>query len=216
MDVSRKGGREATRRTGTAIGAAAKGAGYGGPEHRSGTGGARGGRSFFRESRGSVAIEGAITISILVVAFAGLMAIVQEVYSSDRLGRAARAAARAVALDASADPCAVIRREFRLPESFDCGTRWRISVHQGLHPSELSSVLADASAEAGGAGEMVMVRIAWSDGTEATEGTTMESTGGVGLPEGEEDLPESEEPRGDARPLSTVAMGVARSEPDAG
>lgn len=179
-------------------------------------GGGRGGSSFLRENRGAVAVEGAVAISILLAAFAGLMAIVQESYSSDRLGRAARAAAQAVALNASADPCAAIRREFRLPESFDCGTRWRISVHQGLHPSELSSVLVDASAEAGGGGEMVMVRIAWSDGAEATEGTTMESAGRVGLSEGEENLPESVESRGDARPLPAVAMGVARREPDAG
>ena len=216
MVLSQKGSRRASRRPGTAAGAMAKGAGHGRPALCSGMDGRRGGSSFFREGRGSVAVEGAVAISILVAAFAGLMAIVQESYSSDLLGRAARAAAQAVALDASADPCAAIRREFRLPESFDCDTRWLISVHQGLHPSELSSVLADASAEAGEGGEMVMVRIAWSDGTEATEGTTMEGTGGVGLPEGEEDLPESEEPRGDARPLPTVVMGVARSEPDAG
>ena len=216
MDVCRKGGRDASRRSDTTIGAAAKEAGYGGLAPRSGTGGARGVRSFFCESRGSAAVEGAIAISILVGAFAGLMAIVQESYSSDRLGRAARAAAQAVALDASADPCAAIRREFRLPERFDCGTRWRISVHQGLHPSVLSSVLAGASAEAGGGGEMVMVRIAWGDGTEETEESTAESTSRVGLSEGEEDLPESEESRGAARPVATVAMGVARREPDAG
>ena len=216
MDVCRKGGRDASRRSDTTIGAAAKEAGYGGPAPRSRTGGARGARSFFCESRGSAAVEGAIAISILVAALAGLMAIVQETYSSDRLGRAARAAARAVALDASADPCAAIRLEFRLPERFDCGTRWRISVHQGLHPSVLSSVLADASAEAGGGGEMVMVRIAWGDGAEATEEATAESTSRAGLPAEEEAPAEPEEPRGDARPLATVAVGVARREPDAG
>ena len=176
----------------------------------------RGASSFFHGSRGAVAVEGAIAISILVAAFAGLMAIVQESYSSDRLGRAARAAAHAVALDASADPCAAIRHEFRLPERFDCGTRWRISVHQGLHPSELSSVLTDPSTESGEGGEMIMVRIAWSDGAKATEEATAESTSRVDLSGGEEDLPESEESRDDARPLPTVAMGVARSEPEAG
>ena len=150
MVLSQEGSRKASRNPGTAAGAMAKGAGRGRSPLRSGMGGGRGGISFFRESRGAVAVEGAIAISILVAAFAGLMAIVQESYSSDRLGRAARAAAHAVALDASADPCAAIRQEFRLPESFDCDTRWLISVHQGLHPSELSSVLADASAEAGG------------------------------------------------------------------
>ena len=216
MVLSQKGSRRASRRPGTAAGAMAKGAGHGCPALRSGTGDGRGGSSFLRESRGAVAVEGAIAISILVAAFAGLMAIVQESYSSDRLGRAARAAAQAVALNASADPCAAIRREFRLPESFDCGTRWRISVHQGLHPSELSSVLADASAEAGGGGEMVMVRIAWGDGAEATEEATAERTSSAGLPAEEEAPPELEEPRGDARPLPTVAMGVARREPDAG
>ena len=216
MAVSQKGSRKASRGPGAATGAVAKGSGYNGSELRSAKGAERGGSAFFRESRGSVAIEGAVAISILVAAFAGLMAIVQESYSSDRLGRAARAAAHAVALDANADPCAAIRREFRLPESFDCGTRWRISVHQDLHPADLSSVLADASAESGEGGDMVMVRIAWGDGTEATEGTTTQSASSVGLSEGEEVSPESEGAQGDVRPLPTVAMGVARREPDAG
>ena len=160
-----------------------------------GRGGARGGRSFLRESRGSLAVEGAIAVSILVAAFAGLMAIVQESYSSDRLGRAARAAARAVALDASADPCAAIRREFGLPESFDCNARWRICVDPPLlHPSDLSSVLAGGPAASGESGDMVMVRIAWSDGTGAAGGSVCDQVGSS--------------PR--------VAMGVARREPDAG
>ena len=59
-------------------------------------------------------IEEAVALSILVAAFAGAMTIVHERYAEDLMARAARAAARAIALDASADRCAAIRRELGL------------------------------------------------------------------------------------------------------
>ena len=63
---------------------------------------------------------------------------------------------------------------------------------------------------------MVMVRIAWGDGAEATEEATAENTSRAGLPAEDEPPPEPEESRDDARPLPMVAMGVARREPDTG
>ena len=72
---------------------------------------------FLRGERAVVAIESAIALMVLVVGFGGLMEIVQASYTDDRMGRAARAAARALALDPSdpsANACAAIRREFHL------------------------------------------------------------------------------------------------------
>ena len=170
-----------------------------------------------------MAVEGAIAISILVAAFTGLMAMVQEVYTTDRLERAARAAARAIALNAGADPCAAIRREFGLAEEFDCSERWQITVHEGLSPSDLSAAPRDGSAASAASGEMVMVRIAWSRGSEATDDpsddetdTDPETLNGADISGQGDDPPEPEEPDLDAGPVPMVAMGVARREPDAG
>ena len=54
---------------------------------------AKGPAGFARGRDGSTTIETALAISVLVALFAGLLAIVQERYSADRLARAARAAA---------------------------------------------------------------------------------------------------------------------------
>ena len=108
---------------------------------------------------------------MLVALFAGLLAIVQERYSADRLARAARAAARAVALDQSADYCAAIRRELGLAEDFDCGDQWAITVEEGLSPSDLSAALRTRTTAAVSDGEMVLVRIAGQRDTEQVEGT---------------------------------------------
>ena len=68
---------------------------------------------------------------ILVVGFAGLMEIVNASYADDRMARAARAAARSLALDPGADPkanaCVAIRRELDLAEDFDCDTEWTLT-----------------------------------------------------------------------------------------
>ena len=110
------------------------------------------------------------------------MAIVQESYATDRMERAARAVARAVALNSQADPCSVIRREFRLSTDFDCGAEWQIIVDQGVSP--LSTVIAGVSGDDDASGELVLVRIGWKPAT----------------------------PQDETIP---VAMGVARSEPEA-
>ena len=154
---------------------------------------------FWRGRRGSLAVETALSVSLLVIALAGVMEIVHSVYVEDRMGRASRAAARAIALVPEAGEsalanraCAAIRRELDLGDRFDCATRLAVKVDRNLAPAGL---LRDAdTAPAGGAGEMVVVRIAWS--------------GGAWNP-GELVADDDE----DARP---VAVGIARLEPVAG
>ena len=77
-------------------------------------------RRFARGQCAAVAIEAGLGIAVLVVALAALMEIVGEVYTRDEMARAARAAARALALDANADACVAIRRELNRGEGFDC------------------------------------------------------------------------------------------------
>ena len=184
---------------------------------------------FGRGERGGVAIENAIAIVVLVGAFAGLMEIVSTVFESDRMGRAARAAAQATALNPHADACAAIRRELRLDEDFDCSA-WTITVHQGVLASELADVL-QAKAPAG-SGDMVLVRIDWSrtawsfgnvvptahaagEGGEAGESGEA-GDGGEGGEAGESGEAGEAAESGPAETpslTSLIAIGVARSEP---
>ena len=117
---------------------------------------------FCKARDGSVAVEAAVAIMVLVVAFAGVMEIVRSAYVADTMGRAARAAARAVALapDAKAGTlgsvaCAAIRRELHLDEGFDCSARWNLTIDTGLAPAALHQ------SGGGREGDMVRVRIAW-------------------------------------------------------
>ena len=126
-------------------------------------------RAFRRDRRGSVAVETAISVSVLVIAFAGILQIVHAAWVSDRMDRAARAAVRTVALapDANAASlpglaCAAIRKELGLGDGFDCGKKLSVTVERSLAPGSLASG-ADADAQAA-AGELVVVRIAWSGG----------------------------------------------------
>ncbi len=149
--------------------------------------GPRAGRGFWRGRGGSVALEGAIAISILVAAFAGLMAIVQDRFATDRLARAAHAAARSLALDRGADVCGAIRRELGLAADFDCDERWLVTVERGVRPSALADALRKGTSVGGPEGEMVLVRIAW---------------------------PPSDSP--DAAEVPMAALGLARREEEAG
>ena len=126
-------------------------------------------RSFWRNRRGALSVETAVTIAMLVFVFAGLMEIVHSAYVSDTMERAARAAARAVALAPQDDArsgtldtvaCTAIRRELDLAESFDCGTHWTLTVDTDLTPAAMLAGGGGTGDEA--AGEMVVVRIAWS------------------------------------------------------
>ena len=126
-------------------------------------------RRFRRGEHGGVAIESAIAIVILVVGFAGLMEIVQASYADDRMARAARTAARSLALDPGANPkataCAAIRRELDLAEDFDCETAaWSLTVELGVSPNSLPATLDDSATK--GTGDMVLVQIGWDDATE--------------------------------------------------
>ena len=125
-------------------------------------------RGFRRDQRGAVALESAFGITVLVISLAVLMEIVNTVYASDRMERAARAAARAVALDPAAnDPhavaCAAILSELDLDPAFDCVTApaWTLTVDNGVSPSALPATIhADAQT---GTGDLILVRIGWSD-----------------------------------------------------
>jgi hypothetical protein len=124
-------------------------------------------RRFRRGDRGGVAIESAIAIVILVVGFAGLMEIVQASYADDRMARAARAAARSLALDPGADSeaskanaCVAIRRELDLAEDFPCETAWELIPELGVSPNSLPATLGDSATA--GTGDMVLVQIKWN------------------------------------------------------
>ena len=125
-------------------------------------------RRFLRAERGSVALESAIALTILVGAFAGLLGIVGDVYTDDRAGRGARAVARALALNPSADPWAALEREGGLDASAACPEwtpaaantcgGWTLRIDRGVSPGALPDDLAAGVSSAGG-GELVLVRL---------------------------------------------------------
>ena len=161
-------------------------------------------RSFRSKEHGGTTIETAVAIAIAVATFAVLMEIVSTAFESDRMGRAARAAAQATALDPNADACAAIRRELRLADGFDCAA-WEITVHQGVLPSNLADALRSGSPDP--SGDMVLVRIDWSRAVRSLANfvpaaNAVEDTGG-------------DDPDESSRPglVSGIAIGLARSEP---
>ena len=153
--------------------------------------------------RGAVAVVTALAISVLVFAFSGLAEIVRTTYVDDTMNRAARAAARAVALvpDSAAAPdvlnsaaCAAIQRELDLDAGFDCSTQWDLIIDTGLTAKGLLDSSEDRN------GDMVRVRILWDR-----------------LPWEFARLA-SEDDEGDEEDQVTgrlVATGVARREPEA-
>lgn len=121
-------------------------------------------RGFVTTRCGAVAIETALALSVLIIAFGALVEIVRTAYAGDIMDRAARAAARAVALvpAAAATPhalhstaCAAIRRELDLAPEFDCSTEWVLAVDTGLTAKGLLEDSEDRD------GDMVRVRILW-------------------------------------------------------
>lgn len=159
-------------------------------------------RSFWRKEHGGAALESALAISLAVAAFAALMEIVDTVFESDRMHRAARAVAQATALDPNADACAAIRGELGLANNFDF-TAWKITVHRSVLPSKLSDTLVSASA--GGTGDMVLVRIGWSHDAWPLQ-SVVPAANASGTPA--TCVSRQSEP---ARPR--IAIGLARSEP---
>ncbi len=128
-------------------------------------------RGFRRDRRGSVAVETAISVSVLVMAFAAIVQIVHSAYVSDRMGRAARAATRTIALAPQTTgtslverACAAIRRELDLDDDFDCSTKLTVTVETGLASSGLRTDGDTEQDQDTETGELVVVRIAWSGG----------------------------------------------------
>ncbi len=126
-------------------------------------------RAFRRDRRASVAVETAVSVSLLVIAFAAIMQIVHSAYVSDRMGRAARAATRVIALEPAAGgatlvdrACQAIRGELDLDDDFDCKTKLTVTIDTGLASGDL--LKEDGSEEDEEDGELVLVRIAWSGG----------------------------------------------------
>ena len=171
-------------------------------------------RRFLRGERGSAAIESALALTVLVVAFAGLMEIVQVSYNEDRMGRAARAAARALALNPATDACAAIRRELALAEDFDCGAAWTVTVDRGVSPESLPDT-PDGTVTTG-TGDMVLVRVAWNrepwsfdaggDGEDDTDSGRDNAADPNSGDSGSSDT------EGDAGAVPVVVMGLARCE----
>ena len=168
-------------------------------------------RRFRAKEDGGTGLENAIAIAFVVAAFAGLMEIVGTAFESDRMHRAARAAAQATALDANADACAAIRRELGLADAFDCSA-WAITVHQGVLPSDLADALGSGSPD--GTGDMVLVRIGWSRAAWSFANVVPAANAAEDDPDAADDAGEDDP---DASPdpglLSLVAIGLARSEP---
>ena len=152
---------------------------------------------FWRSRSGSVAIESTMAVSGLVAALAVLMHVVTSLYESDYMDRAARAAARAVALvpdsygnagNLATIACNAIRRELVLDADFDCAFGWTLTIDTGLTPGDL---LSGESPDPGDrTGDMVRVRIGWTQGADPTQ------------PVQPDQAPDQ------------VAVGVARTEPE--
>ena len=124
-------------------------------------------RRFLVAERGSVAIESALALTVLVSAFAGLMNIVGDVWADDRMARGARAAARAIALNPSIDPWAAIEREGVLDANAACPGwtatantcgGWTLRIDRGVAPAALPNDLAANVSSASG-GQLVLVRL---------------------------------------------------------
>ena len=150
---------------------------------------------FARKGRGSVTLESALMVAALLAVFAALMEIVHARWTADRMGRAARAAAEAIALDGAADACAAIRRELHLEEGSECGDDMKITVDMQVGPNGLPATL-DAEAK-DDTGELVLVRIEWTRG--------LWPSGTIGEDEKDEDDWLSDLTR-------MVSVGIARRE----
>ena len=143
-------------------------------------------------------IESVLAIGAFVIALAGVMEIVGATFETDRMGRAAQAAARVLALDKTilndldkmkARACEAIRAEFDKDPAFDCWAQWPdYKIQPNVDPSELPATLALGDDPTGSSGEMVLVRIGWSRDLLSFEQSSDSS-------------------------VSMVAMGLARAEP---
>ena len=187
------------------------------------TGGAP--RGFWRGQRGAATIGAALSISILVTAFASLMGIVHKIYIEDRMERGARAGARAVSLLATAPAsaqalerivCAAVRRELwpglAEGESDECTDRWTVEVRAFPTPRALGgdAPRADGGSPGGENEDLVLVRLTrpwkgWLPG-----GRDAEAGEGGEEAEGSEEATSSTP--GEPASTGIVAAALARNE----
>ena len=123
--------------------------------------------AFLRARHAAVGIGSVLTITVMIFLCGGLMAIAHEAYSQDRMDRAARAAARAIALlppgtatdktKLNAVVCDVLRIEFDLDQQNDCSNVGPIDVATNLTTVELSG--AGQQGNGRQPGDMILVQI---------------------------------------------------------
>ena len=123
--------------------------------------------SFWHDRCGVVTLETALALAVVVFTFAGLAAIIGDIFETDRMERAARAAARALSVDPGTDACAVAHLELgqtRPAATADkpCGD-WKVIVSTGVAPGALAAVLKNGTTVAG-EDEIVLVRISSGSG----------------------------------------------------
>ena len=136
-------------------------------------------RLFLHDRSGAATVESGLAIAALICAFCPLAEIAHGAWSEDRMGRAARAAAHAVALmpqpAASAAAlrtvaCGAIGRELDIPGG--CGAGWTVTVEAYASPAALlaGTPRPPGTAFGGEDGDMVSVSIAWHDAAQANAG----------------------------------------------
>ena len=195
---------------------------------------------FLRCERASAAIEGAIAIFVLFGAFAGLMEIVNTVYTEDRMGRGARTVARALALDPSADPWVALAKEIDL-DAASCSVRsdgeptdsapgnvcdaactvcdeWKLEINGGVSPKDLTTALGGSAAADG---EMILVRLLKSrdpwrflDVMPAAQAAPQPAPSTADDQSGNTDTSETTDDTSKSELVEMVAIGLARSEPE--
>ncbi len=130
---------------------------------------------FFRGVRGAAAVETVFSIFVRVTAFAGLMSFVANFYAEDGLDRAARTAARSLAIKPDADPWEAVWQELDPNVDFTtCGTDWTaaalgtcdgltLAVVKGVSAAALAAAIDSGTpAPADPAGELVLVGLSRS------------------------------------------------------
>ena len=181
-------------------------------EPRRGFRGLRGALRRFRTGeRGGVAIETAIALAVLVSGFASVIEIVHVSYTDDTIARAARAAARSLALNPASDACAPIRSELDLAVDFDCNAAWTLTVYRGVLPSALQDALGGTVTE--GTGDMVLVQIDWNRAAWSFGGVVPDADAADDTEETTSDAAETEtDTKTDTKTVPMVAIGLARCE----
>lgn len=172
---------------------------------------------FWRERCASVALDSAAVVTILVVATGGLMEIFSSAYMNDTMNRAARAAARAIALspDAHNDAtavqalaCAAAKRELDLGDQFDCDASWQVTVDTGLTTEDL----LDGKSPKIRTGDMVRINIAWQPAAWGFNPDQSDSSGNGGQTPKNSNA--NNQPDNSATTPRRVSTAVARAEPE--